>query len=182
MMQLERYYQNVLDLPSVDGLLVIRRNGEVAYDRLPGFIPRETLDDIVRRIASLYDTVDENFLPCDDYVLKYPEKWLVFRRNKEAILMLMVEPEINFISLKMVCNLALKNTDAAGLKSLPRIGDATPAPSPRSPSVSPTPTPIPQAPPAAPAAETEVPAPSEEAPVRRVVAKRPVRSYRGTSY
>ncbi len=177
-MQLERYYQNVLDLPAVDGLLVIRRSGEVVYDRLPGFIPRETLDDIVRRIASLYDTVDENFLPCDDYVLKYPEKWLVFRRNKDAILMLMVEPEINFISLKMVCNLALKNTDTAGLKSLTRESAASvPTPPPTSAPTQPAPTPQPAAPAAEPAA-----APPDDVPPRRVIAKRPVRSYRGTSY
>lgn len=177
-MHLDRYYQNVLDLPAVNGLLVIRRSGEVVYDRLPSFIPRETLDDIVRRIASMYDTVDENFLPCDDYVLKFPEKWLVFRRNKEAILLLMVEPEINFVSLKMVCNLALKNTDATGLKMLTK----------RTPGEVPPPAgaPPPQAAPG-PSGETQTgistPPPTVAAPpARRVVTKRPIRSYRGTSY
>ncbi|MGF1530201.1 MAG: hypothetical protein ACFCU4_02455 [Puniceicoccaceae bacterium] len=175
-MQLERYYENVLDLPSVNGLLVVRKSGEVAYDRLPSFIPRETLGDIVRRITALYDTVDENFLPCDDYVFKYPEKWLVFRRNKDAIIMLMVDPEVNFVSLKMVCNLALKNTDVPGLKSL-EAGVAPRANSPQPP---------PSTGDSASNSVTAAPAPASgedplNLPAKRVI-RRPSRTYRGTSY
>lgn len=170
-MELYQYFDNILDLPAVDGLLVMRPDGTTALDRLPPFIPRETLGDIVRRIAALYATVDENFLPCDDYLLKYPDKWLIFRRNRDAILLLMVDPSVNLVSLKMVCNLALKNTDAGTMETL---GTA-----PHRPAV-PAAAPAPPAPPPELIASAAQSAPSPSTTTR--VIRRSSRTYRGTSY
>lgn len=112
---IERYLSNILDVPGTEGLFLLNRKGQLLLTRMPEFVLLELYDNLIRRIQSLYETVDENFVPSDDYVLKYPQKWLILRRTDTAILCVLCDTKVNEMSLKMVSNMALKNITGAML-------------------------------------------------------------------
>ncbi|WP_309398070.1 hypothetical protein [Cerasicoccus maritimus] len=169
----DKFVKNILDVPGVEGVCVFDKDGGLIDNQLPAYFIEDLFDDLARRVISLYDTVDENFIPCDDYLLKYSERWIFLRRGNGIFLLIFAEANVNRVSLKMVTNLAIKNIKSAskGLGATPRA--VTPAPAPKAP-----------AEPATPAAEPVPPAAPEEQPVgrKRVARPRPSRSYRGSSY
>lgn len=179
----EKFVKNILDVPGVEGVCVIDKEGAVLYNELPSFFIEELFEDLARRIISLYETVDENFVPCDDYLLKFSERWIFLRRGNGIFILIFASPAVNRVSLKMVTNLAVKN-----LKSSKGFGAAAamPPPSAVTPVSSRTPlTPAaPEQQPAPPAEPSVEPEPSDSSPdVRRRIAKpRPKRSFRGSSY
>lgn len=118
---IERYLSNILDVPGTEGLFLLNRKGQLLLTRMPDYVLLELYDNLIRRILSLYETVDENFVPSDDYVLKYPQKWLILRRTDTAILCVLCDTKVNEMSLKMVSNMALKNITGSMLAQFPPI-------------------------------------------------------------
>lgn len=173
-MVINKVFDNVLDIPGVDGVCLFGLDGQIFLNRMPSFLSPDVFADALRRIIALYETMDENFLPCDDYLLRFSEKWILFRRTDQAVLLVMAAETANFASTRMVTNMALKHLTPAALAELVPVASApAPAPSPATLSASP----FLQAPPvpAAPAAA----APVTEAPAE---AHKPVRMFRGRAY
>ena len=114
-MVLNKVFDNVLDIPGVDGVCLFGLSGQVFLNRMPSFLSPEVFADALRRITALYETMDENFLPCDDYLLRFAEKWILFRRTDQAVLLVMAAETANFASTRMVTNMALKHLTPAAL-------------------------------------------------------------------
>lgn len=172
----DKFVKNILDVPGVEGVCVFDKDGGLIDNQLPAYFVEEMFDDLARRVISLYETVDENYIPCDDYLLKFSERWIFLRRGNGIFILVFAESNVNRVSLKMVTNLALKNIKSQSRgpgAAAPRA--ATPAPAPQAPA---------QPAPPAPAADPVPPAAPEEEPVarKRVARPRPSRSYRGSSY
>jgi hypothetical protein len=190
---------NITDLPGVEGLCLLDQQGSLLFRRMPAFIPDACYEEAVRRIIGLYETIDENFLPADDYALRFTDKWLVLRRTGSLILVIMTTEAANLSSLRMVTNLTLRH-----LQSTPAIADelrkapptapttppAAPAPAARLPAAPAAPAPAATATPAAPAASSTAPAPAAKAspssiaypvpaPTPLAAKPKPPRMYRG---
>jgi hypothetical protein len=105
---LDKLLNNILDVPHVEGLAIFNRSGNVLLKRMPSIFHDEIFGDLGRRIISMTETVDENFIPCDDYLLKYPGKWIMLRRTENIHLFLFCSEDVNVMSLKMVTNMAFK--------------------------------------------------------------------------
>ena len=192
-MVLSKVFDNVLDIPGVDGVCLFGTSGQIYLNRMPSFITPEVFGDALRRITALYETMDENFLPCDDYLLRFAEKWIFFRRTDQAVLLVLAAENANFASTRMVTNMALKHLTPAALAEF-AAASAVPALAPVSPvaarqSSSPAATPVANsqftaaAPaPAAPApAPVVAPAPQPEVATASVIHKT-VRMFRGRPY
>lgn len=123
-MLLNKVFDNVLDIPGVDGVCLFGLSGEVFINRMPAFLSPEVFADALRRIAALYETMDENFLPCDDYLLRFAEKWLLFRRTDQAVLLVLAAETANLASTRMVTNMALKHLTPAALAEISGGGAA----------------------------------------------------------
>lgn len=106
---IERLINNVLDVPGVEGMSIFDSEGALLSNRLPDYYPEEIITETLSRIVSLYQVVDDSFLPCDDYLLKYEGKWILLRRNKDTYTLILTEPDVNQVTLRMVTNLLLKN-------------------------------------------------------------------------
>lgn len=179
-MVLNKVFDNVLDIPGVDGICLFGINGEVYLNRMPSFLTPDIFADALRRISALYETMDENFLPCDDYLLRFSEKWVLFRRTDQTVLLVLAAESANFASTRMVTNMALKHLTPAAIAELQPTSTvaAVPVPPPAAAPSGSTATPFsaPPFPPAAPAAAAPAPAPSAaEAP-------KIVRMFRGRAY
>ncbi|MDF3059054.1 MAG: hypothetical protein K0R17_3269 [Rariglobus sp.] len=117
-MVLNKVFDNVLDIPGVDGVCLFGLSGQVFLNRMPAFLSPDVFSDALRRIAALYETMDENFLPCDDYLLRVAEKWILFRRTDQAVLLVLAAETANFASTRMVTNMALKHLTPAALAEM----------------------------------------------------------------
>ncbi|HEY9248587.1 MAG TPA: hypothetical protein VIO38_05630, partial [Rariglobus sp.] len=117
-MVLNKVFDNVLDIPGVDGVCLFGLSGQVFLNRMPAFLSPDVFADALRRITALYETMDENFLPCDDYLLRFAEKWILFRRTDQAVLLVLAAETANFASTRMVTNMALKHLTPAALAEL----------------------------------------------------------------
>lgn len=178
-MVLNKVFDNVLDIPGVDGVCLFGLSGQVFVNRMPAFLSPELFADALRRITALYETMDENFLPCDDYLLRFSEKWIFFRRTDQAVLLVMAAETANFASTRMVTNMALKHLTPAALAEvgseaaaavpavMPTGATATPFSAPPFPAAAAAPEPA--AAPAAPAAPSAEPS-------------KTVRMFRGRAY
>lgn len=183
-MMLNKVFDNVLDIPGVDGVCLFGLSGQVFLNRMPSFLSPDVFADALRRIIALYETMDENFLPCDDYLLRFSEKWILFRRTDQAILLVLAAETANFASTRMVTNMALKHLTPAALAELAPTGVASaPAPvavAPRVPTGS-TATPF-SAPPFPPAVLLAEPAAAAPDPTAAPEAPKTVRMFRGRAY
>jgi predicted regulator of Ras-like GTPase activity (Roadblock/LC7/MglB family) len=186
-MVLNKVLDNVLDIPGVDGICLFGLDGDVYLNRMPPFLTPDVFADALRRISALYETMDENFLPCDDYLLRFSEKWILFRRIDQTVLLVLAAEKANFASTRMVTNMALKHLTPAAIAefSSAPVAPDHPAPVSRAP-VGSAPaafsahpfaqtTPVASAP--APAPEPEsAPAPAAAEPAKGV------RMFRGRAY
>jgi hypothetical protein len=174
---LHKVFDNVLDIPGVDGVCLFSLTGQVFLNRMPSFLSPDVFADALRRIGALYETMDENFLPCDDYLLRFSEKWILFRRTDQAVLLVLAAETANFASTRMVTNMALKHLTPAALAELAPSAAMAPAPvaakAPTSTPFSAVPFPV--------AAVTE-PAAVVPAPAAASEAHKPVRMFRGRAY
>jgi len=186
-MVLNKVFDNVLDIPGVDGLCLFGMTGQVYLNRMPSFLAPEVFADALRRITALYETMDENFLPCDDYLLRFAEKWILFRRTDQAVLLVLAAETANFASTRMVTNMALKHLTPVALAELdaatavPSVAPVAAAPVRLGSSQ--TATPFSNSPfqTTAPAAAVPAPAPVP-APAEASVAAKTVRMFRGRAY
>ena len=187
-MEISKLFDNILDLPGIEGVCLFGTEGQMYINRLPSFLSNELFADAQRRIVAMYETMDENFLPCDDYMLRFSERWILLRRTEKQVLLVLGGEKANVASTRMVTNITMKHLTpeiVSTLESAARGGVPAPVPvsagaapalsAQRSPSSS-TPAPFASAaaPEATPAMATAAPAPAEPA--------KPVRMYRGRAY
>ena len=192
-MVLDKVFDNVLDIPGVDGVCLFGTSGQIYVNRMPSFLSPEVFADALRRITALYETMDENFLPCDDYLLRFAEKWVLFRRTDQAVLLVLAAETANFASTRMVTNMALKHLTPGALSDF-NSATASPTiapPAPRVPtgatatpfSTPPFPISAPAAPTAASSAPFEAPAAAAPAaPAEASTTSKVVRMFRGRPY
>ena len=182
-MMLNKVFDNVLDIPGVDGVCLFSLTGQVFLNRMPAFLSTDVFSDALRRIGALYETMDENFLPCDDYLLRFSEKWILFRRTDQAVLLVLAADTANFASTRMVTNMALKHLTPAAMAELTSstAPAAAPAPAPvAAKTATATPfsaVPFPVTAVVEPAAVVPAPAPAAAPEVNK-----PVRMFRGRPY
>lgn len=174
---IDKIIKNVLELPGVDGACILDKKGNLLHNALPEFFLEDFLEDLSRRVTTLYEAVDENYVPCDDYLLKFPQKFLQLRRSRNIYLLVAVDPSVNLVSLRMVTNLVLKHVTPKiigelrnSLKDIAAMPITT-APEPV--------TIVESAPPATPTTESPTPATVGR---KRTPRPRPKRSFRGSSY
>jgi len=179
---IDKVIKNVLELPGVDGACILDKKGVILHNELPDFFLEDFLDDLSRRVTALYEAVDENYNPCDDYLLKFPQKYIQLRRSRNVYMLVAVDPSVNLVSLRMVTNLVLKHITPKVLSELRASKDLIAQTQPEK--VEPIPAPAAPTPPPAPEPVAEAPAPAPEAPTRnnRVARPRPQRSFRGSQY
>ena len=115
---IEKIIKNVLELPGVDGACMIDKKGEILHNALPEFFLEEFFDDLSRRIMNLFTTVEDNYISCDEFLLKYPQKYILMRRSRSILLIAIVDPGTNLVSLRMVTNLVLKNVTPKVLQTI----------------------------------------------------------------
>lgn len=177
---IERLAKNVLDMPGVDGLCLFGAEGKLLFDRLPDYCVAETIGESLERIVSLYEMVDDNFVPGDDYWMHFAEKDLMVRRKGEGFLLIFIESRVNLTTLRMTTNLLLKHFKPEDFKPVAPLESA---PAPEVPQeASPVETPPPQ-----PAASAPEPSPAEgptepEAGQSQRTKRKKVRTFRGKSY
>jgi len=106
---IDKIIKNVLELYGVEGACILDKKGVLLHNELPDYFLDDFLDDLARRIMALYEAVDENYMACDDYLLKFPQKFLYLRRSRNVLLLVAVDPSVNLVSLRMVTNLVLKH-------------------------------------------------------------------------
>jgi len=198
-MDVSKLFENILDLPGIEGVCLFGLEGQFYLNRLPAFLSTEVLADAQRRIAAMYGTMDENFLPCDDYMLRFSERWLLIRRTDQVVLLVLGGEKANLSSTRMVTNMTIKHLTPAvlaemgdkfnqPLKAAAHVFASTPAPAPASaPVMAPASAPVKAAEPAAskPAPAVSVapaPAPAPVAPLVEVEPPKTVRMYRGRPY
>jgi hypothetical protein len=193
-MEVSKLFDNILDLPGIEGVCLFGSEGQMYINRLPSFLSNELFADAQRRIVAMYETMDENFLPCDDYLLKFSERWLLLRRTEKHVMLILGGEKANLASTRMVTNMTLKHLtpelvaqlEAAATGGMTRVtaqpaaaaAGASRAPMPVAAAPVHTATPFPAAPAAAPAAVEPAPAPAAAAPANPA----PVRMYRGRPY
>lgn len=160
-MAFESIFANILDLPGVEGALLFGGSGQILHNAMPAFMPEEAFADAQRRIFAMYETMDENFLPCEDYTLNFEGHILILRKTDDCLLLVLGTNKLNQSSLRMVTNMAIKRiaaylaeTPAPTLNGTihrpvvidpPKVPTAT-APSPTAAEPAPPPTPAAAAP------------------------------------
>lgn len=181
-MEIAKLFDNILDLPGIEGVCLFGTGGQIYLNRLPSFLTNELFADAQRRILAMYDTMDENFLPSDDYMLRFSERWILLRRTENIVLLVLGGEKANLSSTRMVTNMTLKHltpavmeqftTASASSSSAGKIvtGITTPAVA-----VAMTKAPI-EVPPA------PIPALVRGPETNEAPAKAPVRMYRGRPY
>jgi hypothetical protein len=108
-MEITKLFDNILDLPGIEGVCLFGAEGQMYVNRLPAFLSNELFADAQRRIVAMYETMDENFLPCDDYMLKFSERWLLMRRTDKQVLLVLGGEKANLASTRMVTNMTMKH-------------------------------------------------------------------------
>lgn len=196
-MEISKLFDNILDLPGIEGVCLFGTEGQMYINRLPSFLSNELFVDAQRRIVAMYETMDENFLPCDDYMLRFSERWVLLRRTEKQVLLVLGGERANLSSTRMVTNMTMKHLTpdiVSGLEMAARGGVSAPAPTGSNASQAPTvaaaapsaqrfstpPMPVPAAAPM-PALASAAAGASPNAAVAADSSK-PVRMYRGRAY
>ena len=171
-METSKLFDNLLDLPGIEGVCLFGTGGQMYVNRLPSFLSTEIFADAQRRIVAMYETMDENFLPCDDYMLKFSERWLLLRRTEKHVMLILGGEKANLASARMVTNMTMKHLTPEVLAQLAAAarGAAPGAAVPTDPAPVRSGAPFP-----VPAAASAPPAPAVEPP-------KVVRMYRGRAY
>jgi len=133
-MEVSKLFDNILDLPGIEGVCLFGAEGQMYINRLPSFLSTELFADAQRRIVAMYETMDDNFIPCDDYMLKFSERWLLLRRTDKHVMLILGGEKANLASTRMVTNMTLKHLTPQILAQLEAVaraavpGAAVPAP------------------------------------------------------
>ncbi len=112
-MSFQKTIDAILDTPKVEGLLVFDLEGEVYFEQMPQYTDQAMLQKLPQRILMMYDVIADNFQNCSDFILKFDKKNLYFRKSHrkedmDFILAVLGDAGVNFVSLKLVTNLAMK--------------------------------------------------------------------------
>jgi hypothetical protein len=112
-MSLQKSINSILDTPKVEALLIFDLDGSVYFEKVPESTNSSALEKLPQRILMMYDIIADNFQNCSDFILKFEKKNLYFRKSsdkkgKDFILAILGDAGINFVSLKLVTNLAMK--------------------------------------------------------------------------
>lgn len=169
---LDRLIKNILDVPGTDGLCIVSLDGQLLFRQMPNYILPELYDDLLRRVVALYEAMDDNFIPCDDYRLKYAGKHVFLRRGEHFIMLLLTADDVNPMSVRMVTNMAIKHIKPSmlgGPIEVPTVQDPVTVESYK----------VTERPEPAPAAEASSDTSAKKKSPRP---ERPQRSYRGQSY
>ncbi len=191
-MEISKLFDNILDLPGIEGVCLFGTEGQMYLNRLPSFYSTELFADAQRRIVAMYETMDENFLPCDDYMLKFSERWLLMRRTDKHVMLILGGEKANLASTRMVTNMTMKHLTPAVIAQLDGIArsaaPAAPVASAPAPAAAPAPVaastvryPLPANPAPAPVAAPAAASPVEPEAVPGG-SKPAVRMYRGRAY
>jgi hypothetical protein len=189
-MEITKLFDNILDLPGIEGVCLFGTEGQVYVNRLPAFLSNELFADAQRRIVAMYETMDENFLPSDDYMLRFSERWLLLRRTENQVLLVLGGDKANLASTRMVTNMTIKHLTPAVMEQLSATAKGSfTVPAKAAPVITPATAPgaavaapaskLPAAPAAAPAS---APAPVPALATSDEQHKAPVRMYRGRAY
>ncbi len=170
-MEVSKLFDNILDLPGIEGVCLFDTEGRMYVNRLPSFLSTELFADAQRRIVAMYETMDENFLPCDDYMLKFSERWLLLRRTDTHVMLILGGDKANLASTRMVTNMTMKHLTPALMAQLAAAANGRAASAPEAAVAPPVPAPV--------AAPAPVAVAVAEAPVE---AGKVVRMYRGRAY
>ena len=167
-MEVTKLFDNIMDLPGIEGVCLFGTEGQMYINRLPSFFSTELFADAQRRIVAMYETMDENFLPCDDYMLKFSERWLLMRRTDKHVMLILGGERANLASTRMVTNMTMKHLTT---EMLEQLGAVAPSAKPAAPAVAAAPVKTP----------TAAPFPTA-APATAAEPAKPVRLYRGRAY
>lgn len=178
-MEISKLFDNILDLPGIEGVCLFGSEGQMYLNRLPSFLSNELFADAQRRIVAMYETMDENFLPCDDYMLKFSDRWLLLRRTEKQVLLVLGGEKANLASTRMVTNMTLKHLTPAVMAELEAPGRVAQAAAASVASIKPS-APIVASPP--PSAAEPASAPAVAPGAVSVESAKPVRMYRGRAY
>lgn len=126
-MEINHLFENIVDLPGIEGVCLFDTSGRMYVNRLPTFFSNGLFAEAQRRIVAMYQTMDDNFLPCDDYLLKYSERWLLLRRNEGYVMLVLGGDKANLSSTRMVTNMTMKYITPANLSHLNGPPSATSA-------------------------------------------------------
>ncbi len=115
-MSFQKSIDAILDTPKVEALLVFDLDGTVYFEKVPADTNPAALEKLPQRILMMYDIIADNFQNCSDFILKFEKKNLYFRKSSDKkgqnfILAILGDAGINFVSLKLVTNLAMKMMD-----------------------------------------------------------------------
>ena len=183
---IEKLLRNILDVPGADGVCVFDLQGNLLCNRFPSLFIEEIFPDLGRRVALLFESVDDNFVPTEDFLLRFEGKLIFIRRNEHSLLLVLADEKVNLMSLRMVTNLALKHftPELLGAEASAPKAASKPAPGPASAPPSPVAVPavpVVQAPvsPAPSVSPTAAPPAASPAPPP---AAAKARYYRGQTY
>ena len=112
-MTLQKSVNSILDTPGVEGLIIFDLDGSIYFKQTPDYTDTSMLEKLPQRILMMYDIIADNFQDASDFILKFEKKNLYFRKSnhkddKDFILAILGDAGINFVSLKLVSNLAMK--------------------------------------------------------------------------
>ncbi len=118
-MKFQKSIDSILDTPNVEGLIVFDLDGSIHFEQTPEYTDPAMLEKLPHRILVMYDIIAENFQNCSDFILKFEQKNLYFRKSqknsedgsqngKDFILAIVCGAGVNFVSLKLVTNLTIK--------------------------------------------------------------------------
>lgn len=113
---LDKPVSAILDTPKVQGAIIFDLEGEVYFSQAPNDAVQDELSKLPQRILTMYEVIGMSFQECSDFILKYSEKNLYIRRSrgksgKDFVLVVIAEAGVNFVSLKLVTNLAMKQIE-----------------------------------------------------------------------
>jgi hypothetical protein len=126
-MEVSKLFDNILDLPGIEGVCLFGSEGQIYVNRLPAFLSNELFADAQRRIVAMYETMDENFLPSDDYMLRFSERWLLLRRTDKQVLLVLGGEKANLASTRMVTNMTMKHLTPEVIAGFGTVAKVAPA-------------------------------------------------------
>lgn len=112
-MNFQKSIDTILSTPKVEALFVFDLEGTVYFQQAAENIETEELKKLPQQILKMYDIILDNFQNCSDLILKFEKKNLYFRKSrnkneKNYIIAILGDAGADFVSLKLVTNLALK--------------------------------------------------------------------------
>lgn len=115
---MENFIKNILDIPHAEGAALIGDTDTILVNAMPSYLEQLSFEDLGRRVRLLFESVDENFMPFEDTLLKFEAKWIYLRRFDSVTLVILCDPQVSLPSLKMVTNLARKSITPEWLESI----------------------------------------------------------------